>query len=674
MQDYGKGRISIAYLPEDRKTLLTDRVGNKLEYIFDEQGTLVEKSILTKDGRKITTSYEHNKDTERTRIVLPSGRVIEYIYDSAAKDPRARGNALIYRLISSRPGDSPIEVRFQYEKRFQRVKRIIDERGNETVFYYDYEEKTLGDLNGDNIITPYEHGNIVRMEHPSITLPDKTKKHVIEKFGWDEKGQLSWYVDERGLKTVFEYDPATAEVSAITLDPEGLCVRREFVYDKLGNIDYFCDANGNTCYFEHNALGWIVEFVPPVPYSDGVIKIFYDANGNAVRLENNICKVKDGISSSIGTAIVELQYDILNNLIERREKISADEWAVTRWVLDAEENIEEVIYPEGNREKIERDERFLATRRIFGYGTDEEVILSLKYGDEGELVWIERGSGRIRIIEEILYDGFGRIKGFKDGEGNTTLLKLDTLGNVVEEKVLSPDGKIARWKKFEYDEDNNLRREAFLIADPRTGKSVDELVTLYFRDESGLVTKIINPENEETVFERDVIGSVIRRSEADGSYTLFGYDKEGSVSSVTKFEIDQKDGKLKKIVRSYRRDSLGEVIAEILPDGKRIEYTRDSLGRLIELRDGSGRVLRFVRDLRGLPVEIFWEKDGEVVAKIKRQWDKNGLQKSLEDGNGNVTVFEYTASGLLKKRIFPDGSFEEMLYNNAGLATTVNKS
>ena len=48
------------------------------------------------------------------------------------------------------------------------IKTWTDHRQEVTTFYYDHEEATLGDLNGDGL-TNQTHGNVVKVRFPDVS-------------------------------------------------------------------------------------------------------------------------------------------------------------------------------------------------------------------------------------------------------------------------------------------------------------------------------------------------------------------------------------------------------------------------------------------------------------------------------------------------------------------------
>lgn len=114
------------------------------------------------------------------------------------------------------------------------------------------------------------------------------------------------------------------------------------------------------------------------------------------------------------------------------------------------------------------------------------------------------------IAESYEYDKLGNMTAVTDRNGNRTQYVLDGNGNVVE--TIDALGTSA---KFTYDKVGNLVKADLHRVDSQD--KVDEHeITLYSYDGRGLVTTIIDAENNQVSYKYDGNGNLIEQIDKDG--------------------------------------------------------------------------------------------------------------------------------------------------------------
>lgn len=459
-QDEGGDLFQFQYDGSPRQTTTLDRNGNLVRWTFQADAPLpmlqeafTNREVDSDEPDVYVTVYEHNANLELTRIMYPAGNGVESIYDIENPDPVGRGNLLeirkLPRLVESPqpPVVTPstgtqaaIVTRHTYDTLFNRVKTTVSPRGNDptfippnggansperytTTYFFDHEEATLGDLNGDGI-TNQAHGNVVMIVHPpanpsgvphSAFTPQYSHQERIETYAYNELGQKIRHVDAEGIQTLWQYypsngipgDPSDTEgfLFRVTTD-EGagidphtnaprLNIQQEYTYDAVGNNATTKDGRGSITTFTFDARNRLVNKMTSTPFSY-TTRFSYDANDNLVRQEhaNVVPDPYSGANTQVPEKpwfVTEYSYDVLDRRIETREDAarpadappsSQPETIVARVAFDPNGNVASIRRPDGDfLASYAYDERNLMRARTLGGTASDALVLYLHVGD-----------------------------------------------------------------------------------------------------------------------------------------------------------------------------------------------------------------------------------------------------------------------------------------------------
>jgi RHS repeat-associated protein len=371
------------------QTAVIDRNGNRTEYQFNQLGNIVQireftEGIRPSDPSFFLTRYEYNDKGELTRQIYPEGNSVEYIYDESNPDRLQQGNVLaeIRRPDPRRGGDQAfIRTTYTYEPIYNQLRSVTDPRGNDsryvppfggagsperyTTFYtFDYQEGTnfsdladelgvtvdelqtrltragiqlgLGNINRDDPNNQRIAGNVIRVQHPTVTLLPSANMTRIEGgnqqpivwlYQYNQYGQMTKRIDPEGNVDVYSYHPendpdgngrdVTPSVSNSPFgylkeeildtegdllrnsrtNPEPVNIRKRYFYDQVGNVTREINGRGIETRYFVNELNQTVQITrafahnlfepdPPEPLSlmdfQYVERIFYDFNNNIV--------------------------------------------------------------------------------------------------------------------------------------------------------------------------------------------------------------------------------------------------------------------------------------------------------------------------------------------------------------------------------------------------------
>jgi len=671
-QDWGvPGSITtFEYLPGMTRT--TDHNGYVNEYEYSPEG-LPTRWIQYTHGIRLgappsyVQEYSHNANAELTQITLGRGNSIVYVFDETNPDPLQRGNLLEVRTISHIPGENPLTVHFTYEPVFNDVKTVTDSRSYVTTYYYDYEEATLGDLNGDGR-TDQANGNLVKIEFPLVTLGQPAPQVVEEKFWYNDYGQVIRQINPDGQVVVYEYwdsGPGLGQLRYMIEDFGGLNLTTETGYDEIGHLIWETDPNGNTTYYEVDALGWVSKKTAPAPFNYET-HYTYDANGNCLMVQVQNLDENMVPDPDLPWITTTYDYDILNHMVSKTEDVTSTHQATTLYEYDHYGNLISLTHPEGNQERWVYDERNLIYQHTRGVATPEESTETFTFDENRNLVEYQSGEGYITSYQ---YDGYDREVLKTDPMGNTTETTYEGLHLVSAITQRNAAAQILGQALYSYDELGRLYKLDRLHNDSAGNPVGDGWSTMqYIRDPAGRILKTIDDNGGELHNSYDGAGRLIRKSTPlpGGHENAVEYELDawGNVLSETHLLYNERTGIVDVFVKTTAYDQLTRPIREAwgLPEVEWKEYEYNSRSLEVVERDGLGNVTSTEYD--GLGREIMTTYDaGGVNATHQKIWDDNSRLVQQIDANGNVTTYEYDSLNRLVRVIYADSSERLMTYN-----------
>lgn len=347
------------------------------------------------------------------------------------------------------------------------------------------------------------------------------------------------------------------------------------------------------------------------------------------------------------------------------------------------------------------------------------LVTQYEYDDNGKVTLIRKPSGH--TIEYSHFNEYGRPGKTKDANGNYTLTRFDTEGNVTDVIVLKsgygqsidpaiwnpvPE-QILSWTVSTYDAYGNpgVVRRVRDFSDPTKGPTaelgyVDAVngteglspVTVRRcgdRDGDGIIDRPTECDEANQAFDAlgrmtsgsnadwypveytyDVVGRVTSGTDEVGQVHDFGYDKNGNAVSE-RLAVTTQAGVTEVVDQAQNRyDVLDRLVESIDAGGfvSRNEY--DPVGNLVRVTDPDGYSLSFEYDALNRAVKAF-DQEGHAVT---RSYDGIGRVRSVADPNGSVVEHTYygpEGGGRLKRRTDPAGRFVEFEYDGAGRVTRV---
>lgn len=739
--------------------------GNSTEYVYDsgnqarfQQGNLL-AAIRRPDAKRggdqsfLRTGYSYEPIYNQQRSVTdPRGHDPGYTPPNGGATSPAR-----YTTLSI----------FDYQEgtNFAALARELGVTENEvrTLLQRAQVPMGLGDLNGDGR-TDQIAGNVVKVIHPTVTLlPDSqmgrlegsTRQPIEELYVYNGFGQRLRHVDAEGNVTVYEYHPENdpdgdgrnltpgagsgpfGYLKAVIrdaerhprrnsrTDPEPARIRRQYFYDRVGNVIREINGRGVATQYVVNQLNQIVQIIraadvgealrnPEEPNFGGcgdmglvecqsgmvafryLTNYFYDYNNNQIRLE---IENRDSNNQALAGSFIEytVAYDILDHKIEMTEEVSQSphQVVVTRYRYDRNENQVLEISPmttsggqPSNLKSNVYDERDLLLAETHGGVTSQFRNLTAhadipernQFPTSADISTTTRvydlnrnlkqridaadntGDGQPEA-EFYLYDGFDRLVSTIDAVGNQRFTNFDPAGNRVRISQFGPVGG-----------PSPTSSAAATFTQPLTLQAFRQPLLAQSESKFDELRRLFEQQNRLFDYRNQGVSYVRTPQLSDGPL-----DQVNDGLVVTRYEYDRKGRPVLTIAddrdtTETRYDGVDRKIEQIDAEGNRVQYTYDD-------QDNEAKIVRVevAQQNRGLPdlTETFVTLNVyDALDRLIRTTDSLGQTRRYRyDSRGNLIATSDAQSSSNSADLIPDplGLFPDPQFPIRNPPSTINK-
>ncbi|GDY30059.1 type IV secretion protein Rhs [Gandjariella thermophila] len=579
-------------------TAITDRNGNRIDFVYDVHGTLVE--VRHSGGYRIGVETTDGLVTELRLIDPETASVVtlmRYRYDDR-------------RCLTEVINSSNLPMRFEYDDA-GRMTRWEDRNGMWYRFFYDADGRCVRGEGKDGYLSytfDYDRKNLVTRSTNS--LGHTTTYHLNDRL------QVVREIDPLGNTTLSEWDAHHRLLSRT--DPLGRTTR--YTYDGAGNLTTITRPDGSQAHAEYNEFGSPTVVRQP----DGATwRHEYDSRGNLTATTDpagartvferdargNLTAVIDALGNAHGIEVNAAGLPIM---------VADPAGAVSRYTRDVLGRVSAVIDPNGNTARIGWNVEGKPVFRTLPDGSTERWV----YDGEGNLVEHVDAAGGVTRTEIGHFD----LPVAEIGpDGARLAYAYDTELQLVA--VTNPYGRV--WR-YEYDAAGNTIRES----------DFDGRVISYVRDGAGQLVERINGAGQVTTFSRDEVGNVVEQRSED-MLARFEYDPAGRITRAVNADADV----------TFRRDVLGRVLAESI-NGDTVTSTYDLLGRRLVRRTPSGAESLWEYGVGDLPVALHvtghtvWFSHDAAGHEIERQFDSGFVLSQEWDINHRLASQTLAAVGF----------------------------
>lgn len=651
----------------------TDENGNTTTYEYDKSGNTT--LVTAADGTAVTNSYTHDNHVSDIKLLGVTTMVVDYDEQGQIDSIQdANGNVTDYSYTS----DGKLTSLADEIGVYQRL--IYDENGNvsstcngegETISYeYDQEGKCVSatverEENGEIVAftTRYVYNDIGEMTQ-CIDYAGN-----ITSFTFDEKGNRTSSIDNKGRQTNYEYDVYGNMTKVSYADG----TFEEYKYDANGNNIIATDRNGQSVKMEYDKLDRLVKMC----YEDGTSEEFsYDPVGNLIEetARNGAKTLYEYDVRNRNIAVIDAYgnkttfvYDKASRIVKSVDALGNE----VSYEYDGNSNLVKTTYADGNsvtakydaRNRIisQKDQNGNQTKYVYD-NADRliqvidayENIYEYGYDELGNLNSVTDALGRTTTY---MYDGFGRILSVKNAQGYEAFFQYDQTGNMIEYKDYA-----GVKTSYIYDDTDRLLE-----------KQVGERKTVYIYNSKDLLSQV--KDNSGTIkYQYDNYGRVTAKTDINGVTISYGYDEYGRLQTIdngfgtTSYSYDLMERITKVVDRNgkatlYEYDKLGNRSAVHYPNGMIVSYIYDACQRLKEecVTDANGTLLaKYSYGLGkvGERLTVTEECDGKIM-QISYEYDKlNRLTNETHQCGNNVLKKSYMydeVSNRIKKTVEIEG-------------------
>ena len=621
--------ISYEYDIFGNRTVATDELGKATYYTYDEFNRL--ETITDPIGRTTTYQYGLAPDSPRTayvrkvsRIILPSGKKIEYTYDLAGRRLTQTIGAGTAEAATTRYGydiaGNMISVTdprgktstFTHDARHNR-KTATDPLGRTTGWAYDYRGNKISETRPDGGVTSFVYDNrnrLVKTTDPAGHVTAQT---------YDSAGNLASVMDARNNTYRYIYDSRNRKTSMIY--PDGS--HEDYTYDAAGNLVSYKTRAGQirTATYDNRNREITFGWDDGTPGATSV----YDAADRVLAVNSNV-------------SALTYAYDDAGQLLSETQNISGGGGAkIVDYSYDAD----------GNRLAI-------------GYPTSE--VVSYGYSARNQLVQIDEGANPLATYAYDLDDNrIGRAL----GNGTAVHYGYDDASRGLSVDQVSSAGSFARIDyTFNSVNARTSRTEtdsgAASFTDIYGYDAIDQLTRVKYNYDAGM-----NTQDRQVDYVYDAVGN--RSSVTDNGitqnyatnalnqYTAAGamspaYDNNGNLGALSgasytydsqnrlvsataggttsTFAYDARNRCVKRttngavvylyydawnLIEEHNAEGVvlntyihgagtDEMLARFSAGGAAIYFHQDALGSIVALTDASGNVVeRYKYDVFGAP-------------------------------------------------------------------------
>ncbi|MGE4157681.1 MAG: DUF6531 domain-containing protein [Planctomycetota bacterium] len=665
--------------------------------------------LRTSDPDYFETRTGHDSQGKPTLSTLPRGNTVTTAYNADATERHGQDNPeTITRNVGAVGGPvTTLTTSMTYaESNFHLVKTLTDPKGFQTQYFYDFDEATLGDLNGDGV-TNGTKGLLVKILHPTVTVGLSATENggsqiVSSLFRYNAFGQMILHIDGEGNEIEYLYhpendpdgdgqniiagrDPVTGGyLRKVIVDPSGLALTTEYFYDRVGNVTSIKDPRGKITTYEVNQLNQVVKISSPqmnlFAADAGAVydkKFIYDANDNVTAIRTELQNSQDDSIANVATFSdpnafeTEFAYDILDNVLSRRVEVGTSgvftgyQEALTQYLYDASENLRMIIHPNADADAFAYDERDLMFTSTIG-DADSIVAKSITTQDydlNGNLA--KSTLSQALHFEQFTYDGFDRaLTQFVGGTNTTATYAYDANSNVTSVRIDGPkdgSGAVVRLSESAtlFDELNRpyeATQQLFKHADQSglQGGTLTQAVSRVKYNRNSLVVKTVNPRSHASLMSYDDANRLKTATDALGNVMENFFEDGINVTKVTTTEINPTGGP-STFNLFYQFDELN-----------RLRRTEDDLQNVTQITLDSRGLPKIVLDAEGNERGLYFEGRGLKFNEYRQtrapsdfvvlgwQFDNRSRLVKTIDGEDKETQFQFDSHARLKLRVNAD--------------------
>jgi len=542
-------------------------------------------------------------------------------------------------LPEARTDEDGIISSFEYDSVYSRLSRRIDHEGNYIAYNYDVQgnltEKSYYDPSGNR--TNWKRSTY---QSPVHSMPGKLYKEInpddtFAQYGYDSEGNIASVTDPNGNTTFYDYD-ALNRLTTVTQPGN---VITSYDYDTHGNLSSVADAESHVTTYEYDDMGRVLTSTSPDTGSSfyaydeaGNLTHKTDAKGIAVGCAYDLLNRLTNVGFPDSSQNMTYTYDAGTYGMGRRTGMTDPSGSMTLGYDSRGRLVQKTCTLNGHTYSTART--FTSGSRVISatYPTGRTVDYTRNSIGKISGVSTSNNGTTTTLINNLSYLPFGPASGMDMGAGNGVTNVFDELYRTI---VTNPGAETERI--YTYDANGNLTSINVtndLSKDKTfTYDALNRLIAAngsygainYSYDNVGnRITKVTNDDTETYTY----VAGTNRLQEVTGPVN-FAYDANGNITGI---------GNRNFIYNQNNRLVRVEEISTILG-----EYVYNGLGR------------RVIKTANGVTTIFLYDFNGNLIAESQ--------------ADGTITS-EYLYMGTSRLAFVDAGSSEIYYYHNDHLGTS----
>lgn len=336
-------------------------------------------------------------------------------------------------------------------------------------------------------------------------------------------------------------------------------------------------------------------------------------------LRGSSCNRLESVRDARGREAVRLTYDDKGRVLTRTEP-----------------GLAPLLFEYDDQDRISKVFRLDRLQKSYEYKGDSNrpVKITNALGDTIEITYMP--DGQVKSFKNLdgakydyVYDDLGQLIEERHPMGYKKTIKRDAFGRAIHVKEI--DGRVTTWS---YDEANR-------VAEKQTGDASWQ----YEYDSDGQLSRLLRDGETWQQIERKTIsetgGTVVTRTNFRGDESVYQFDGEGNLVR----EVDALGHET-----NYKRDAIGQLSGWKDPGGVTVEFERDAEGRVAGVATEANAKLEFAYDLTG---RIRRKNNGEQ--DIRFDYDRAGRLVRIDYGKGEIIDYAYDAFGRVLTAVTGQG-------------------
>jgi YD repeat-containing protein len=389
-----------AYNIHRQPITIVDPNGLTTTLTYDARQRLKTRTVGTE-----TTSYDYDGVGQLSKVTLPDGSFLSYIYDDAHRLTRIEdnlGNRIVYALdlLGNRTLEEvrdPMNQLAQMRSRvFNNLSRLFRELGaqNQTTEYtYDDQGNLLTVKDPLDHVTTNQYDALNRLKQVTAPAPIS----AVTQYAYNGLDALVQVTDPRSLVTGYTVD-GLGNLTQQSSPDTGNTVN---VYDAAGNLLTQTDAKNQVTTYAYDELNRVTL----ITFQDGSKQAYaYDQGANGI---GRLTSITETNPANQVTSVIAYAYDQHGRMTAETRTVAGVQY-VLAYRYDSFGRLDQLTYPSG---------------RTVTYGFDA-------LGRVSGITTTKSGGAAQSVVSNVAYHPFGGVKGYTLGNGQTYTRGIDLDGRI----------------------------------------------------------------------------------------------------------------------------------------------------------------------------------------------------------------------------------------------------